>query len=234
MPALLKWIEIQGFRAFGSTAIRLDFDGPLVIIGGPNSQGKTSVVEAIEFLLTGRTARREILASAKAQFADCLRNVHLPAECSTLVRGGLQLDDGRTIVAERTLTEDPHPPQRLPQRARGLRGPPLRRHPGAPPAPAVGQFLKRPRSVASSDRRVQPRPFDRRAGVSLPANMVEDAGERREPKEWTVAAEPSLTLEPVRRSIQSPPAQRRHRAQPRQPHRSVDPRLHSPRFPRWS
>ena len=37
-----------------------------------------------------------------------------------------------------------------------------------------------------------------------------------------------------RRSSRARTAQRRHRARPRQPHRSVDPRLHSPRFPRWS
>ncbi len=34
------------------------------VVWGPNSQGKTSLAEAFEFLSTGDTARREMLASA--------------------------------------------------------------------------------------------------------------------------------------------------------------------------
>lgn len=60
MPTLV-WIEITGFRSF-SVAQRLDFTEPLALIWGGNSQGKTSIAEAIEFLLTGDTVRRTLAA----------------------------------------------------------------------------------------------------------------------------------------------------------------------------
>ncbi|MBN2565024.1 MAG: AAA family ATPase [Candidatus Eisenbacteria bacterium] len=76
MPTITS-LELQGFRAFGSCAQKLQFQGSLAVVWGPNSQGKTSLAEAIEFLMTGRTSRRELLASAKAEFKDSLRNVHI-------------------------------------------------------------------------------------------------------------------------------------------------------------
>ncbi len=77
MPRI-KRLEIKGFRAFGSQAQVLEFRGPMAVVWGPNSQGKASVAEAIEFLLTGKTVRRELVASAKREFAEALRNAHLP------------------------------------------------------------------------------------------------------------------------------------------------------------
>jgi len=68
MPQI-KRLQIKGFRAFGSQPQVLEFRGPMAVVSGPNSQGKTSLAEAIEFLLTGKTVRRELLASAKREFA---------------------------------------------------------------------------------------------------------------------------------------------------------------------
>src|SRR6266545_6263036 len=56
-------IEIQGFRAFGAKPQTLVFSSPIAAVWGANSQGKTSLAEAFEFLLTGATVRRELLAS---------------------------------------------------------------------------------------------------------------------------------------------------------------------------
>jgi recombinational DNA repair ATPase RecF len=60
MP-VLEWLEVTGFRSFAQRQ-RLDFGSDLALVWGPNSQGKTSIAEAIEFLLTGGTIRRELLA----------------------------------------------------------------------------------------------------------------------------------------------------------------------------
>ena len=73
-------IEIQGFRAFGKNAQALAFSSPIAAIWAPNSQGKTSLAEAFEFLLTGQIVRRQLMASTQDEFADALRNAHMPAE----------------------------------------------------------------------------------------------------------------------------------------------------------
>ena len=70
-------LEIRGFRAFGTEPRTLDLDAGLVVIHAGNSQGKTSLAEAIEFLISGRSSRRELLGGAKAEYNDSLRNAHL-------------------------------------------------------------------------------------------------------------------------------------------------------------
>jgi DNA repair exonuclease SbcCD ATPase subunit len=103
--ATLEWLEITGFRSFAEMQ-RLDFSGDLALIWGPNSQGKTSIAEAIEFLLTGATIRRELLGGAKAEFGACLRNAHLADDAPVVVRAGIRDQDGELREVERTLTRD--------------------------------------------------------------------------------------------------------------------------------
>jgi DNA repair exonuclease SbcCD ATPase subunit len=55
----IRRLEIQGFRAFGQTAQLLEFHSPIICISGRNSQGKTSLAEAFEFLFTGQIVRRD-------------------------------------------------------------------------------------------------------------------------------------------------------------------------------
>jgi recombinational DNA repair ATPase RecF len=71
-------IELQGFRSFGNVQQFLDLASSVSTLWGGNSQGKTSFVEALEFLFTGQIARRELLASTKDEFAEALRNAHIP------------------------------------------------------------------------------------------------------------------------------------------------------------
>ena len=104
MPKL-QWLEICGFRSFGERQ-RLDFDGDLALVWGPNSQGKTSIAEAIEFLLTGATIRRDMLGGAKAEFDACLRNVHLPSTAPVWVKAGVMGTDGLEHEVERVLDAD--------------------------------------------------------------------------------------------------------------------------------
>ena len=76
--ARLLWVEIRGFRAFGTEPRRLELDAPLVVVHAGNSQGKTSLAEALEFLITGYSSRRDLLGGAKAEYDNSLRNAHLP------------------------------------------------------------------------------------------------------------------------------------------------------------
>ena len=99
-------IEIQGFRAFGQTSQKLDFSSSIAAVWAPNSQGKTSLAEAFEFILTGRIVRRELMASSQDEFADALRNAHMPATQPVYVEAEIFGADGAPHTVRRTLTAD--------------------------------------------------------------------------------------------------------------------------------
>jgi hypothetical protein len=105
MPRI-KRLEIRGFRAFGAQPQVLEFRGPMAVIWGPNSQGKTSLAEAIEFLLTGKTVRREFVASAKREFAEALRNARLPDNEQVIVIADIEDAQGGLHRVERRLLRD--------------------------------------------------------------------------------------------------------------------------------
>jgi hypothetical protein len=100
-------LEIQGFRSFGRNAQTLEFPSPLAAVWGPNSQGKTSLAEAVEFLLTGQIVRRVLMASSSQdEFADALRNAHLPAGTPCFVQAAVIDADGSPHTIKRTLKTD--------------------------------------------------------------------------------------------------------------------------------
>lgn len=104
---MLVWLEVRGFRAFGTEPRRLDLDAPLTVVHGRNSQGKSSLAEALEFLLTGRSSRRDLLGGAKAEYHESLRNVHLPAgDQAVWVAAGLRGHDGDVHEVRRELVCD--------------------------------------------------------------------------------------------------------------------------------
>ena len=106
MPPRLRWLEIRGFRAFGTELQRLEFGGPLAIAHAPNSQGKSGIAEAVEFLFTGTGSRRELLGGAKVEYDACLRNVHLASGEAAWVAAGIETDDGVVHQVRRTLDSD--------------------------------------------------------------------------------------------------------------------------------
>jgi hypothetical protein len=105
MPRIDR-LSIQGFRAFGPTPATLDFEAPIAVVWGANSEGKTSLAEAVEFLFTGDIARRELLSSAVDEFENALRNAHLPTGTETYVEASITGSDGMTHILRRTLLED--------------------------------------------------------------------------------------------------------------------------------
>ncbi|MGI8537513.1 MAG: AAA family ATPase [Mycobacteriales bacterium] len=104
---VLAWLEVRGFRAFGTEPRRLDLDAPLSVVHGGNSVGKSSLAEALEFLLTGRSSRRDLLGGAKAEYHESLRNAHLPAgDQDVWVAAGVRGSDGQVHEVRRELVCD--------------------------------------------------------------------------------------------------------------------------------
>ncbi len=102
----INWIEIVGFRSFGDSPQRVDFSPTVTCIWGSNSQGKTSLAEACEFLFTGHIARRTMMGSTQEEFYDSLRNVHIDDRVPTAVTAEIQDDSGATYRLKRTLVRD--------------------------------------------------------------------------------------------------------------------------------
>lgn len=100
------YLEVCGFRSYGTAAQRLDLTAPLAVVHADNSQGKTSLAEAVEFLYTGATTRRLLLGGSPSEFQDALRNVHLPPTGQVYVELGLEDREGGTRVVRRELTCD--------------------------------------------------------------------------------------------------------------------------------
>jgi DNA repair exonuclease SbcCD ATPase subunit len=99
-------IELQGFRSFGQARQILDLPVSVAALWGGNSQGKTSFAEALEFLLTGQIARRELLASTKDEFIEAIRNVHIAPTHAVVVEAHVSCSDGKVRRLTRTLVED--------------------------------------------------------------------------------------------------------------------------------
>jgi DNA repair exonuclease SbcCD ATPase subunit len=106
MSCRINKLEIQGFRAFGKNGQTLDLPSQLAAVWGPNSQGKTSLAEAVEFLLTGQIVRRALMASSQDEFADALRNAHLPAGTEVFVQAVIVCANGIARTIKRALKND--------------------------------------------------------------------------------------------------------------------------------
>lgn len=105
-PRLVS-LEVRGFRAFGTEARTLQLDAPLVVVHAGNSQGKTSLAEAIEFLISGLSSRRDMLGGSKAEYHDSLRNAHLPvADTDVYVQAVIRDAAGVTHEVRRELLCD--------------------------------------------------------------------------------------------------------------------------------
>ena len=105
LPRLRK-LEVQGFRSFGTGRQSFDVSETVTVLWGGNSQGKSSLAEALEFLFTGEIVRRELLASAKDEFADSLRNAHIPVATPVTVEAIIDCPDGVSRRLRRSLVDD--------------------------------------------------------------------------------------------------------------------------------
>lgn len=105
VPRNVRLLSLQPnyFRGFKTLQNPINLRGDLVVLAGRNSSGKTSLAEAMEWLLTGSICRRE-LGDAK-ELADCVGNQIKPDEEEVWVEG-IFLVDEETISIRRILVQD--------------------------------------------------------------------------------------------------------------------------------
>lgn len=80
----IRSITVRGFRGFNEERT-VEFHKRLTLIAAPNSYGKTSISEALEWLLYGITSKFE-KADSKDEYKGSYRNCHFPASLSPFVR----------------------------------------------------------------------------------------------------------------------------------------------------
>jgi len=100
----IKNITIQGFRGFNEERT-VDFHGCLTLIYGPNSYGKTSISEALEWLLYGKTSKVE-KADSKEEYKGSYRNRHLPESLTPFVKATFVDDNANETEFHADLAED--------------------------------------------------------------------------------------------------------------------------------
>jgi AAA15 family ATPase/GTPase len=85
------------FRAFGNSDW-ISLNSNLVVIYGPNGYGKTSISEALEWLLYGKTRRRERGETlSQREHQGSYRNVHAPEGHPTSVNGSVLSIDTKSF-----------------------------------------------------------------------------------------------------------------------------------------
>ncbi len=100
----IEQLRIQGFRGFNDRRT-LAFHPRLTVIYAPNSYGKTSISEALEWLLYGTTSKLDH-ADSKEEYRGSLRNLHLPEtqtpEVEAVFRDGETAEVAREVQVLRT------------------------------------------------------------------------------------------------------------------------------------
>ena len=97
-------IKVSHFRGFGDSICSINLDGNLALFYGPNGFGKTSLAEAIEWLLYGSTKRRKRGDSlSKTEYKDTYPNVHKEESEPVMVTATILAEDGRKYTISRQM-----------------------------------------------------------------------------------------------------------------------------------
>lgn len=102
----ISYIEVCGFRSYGVEPQRIELSAPLTVIHADNSQGKTSLAEAFEFLHTGTISRRQLAGGSPGEFEGALRNAHIGPAAQVYVEVGLLDANGTEATIRRELNVD--------------------------------------------------------------------------------------------------------------------------------
>jgi len=100
----IKKITIAGFRGFNCEQ-SIDINKNLTIVYGPNSYGKTSISEALEWLLFGVTSKVQEHVSGKNEFKGTYKNIHYKEESKPFVELIL-LENSEEIIIRGELQDD--------------------------------------------------------------------------------------------------------------------------------
>ena len=110
VPAKLVSVQPHHFRGFRESQQPISIDAQLVVIDGPNTSGKTSLGEAIEWLLTGVLSRREGMDhGSPRELQNCVANQFRPQSESTWVSVTFNVETESAnvpIVLRRELLQD--------------------------------------------------------------------------------------------------------------------------------
>lgn len=99
-------LTIQGFRGFNQKD-EVEFARDLTVAYGKNGTGKTSLGEALEWLLYGKTAKRvKGDATSKREYKNSYRNVHYAGDEKPFVELLAEFTDGTTRILRRELNPD--------------------------------------------------------------------------------------------------------------------------------
>jgi len=97
-------ISIRGFRGFNEERV-IVFHPLLTLIYAHNSYGKTSITEAVEWLLYGSTSKVE-RGEFKDEYKGSYRNCHLDSSVSTFVKANFSFGTGQVDFKSELIGED--------------------------------------------------------------------------------------------------------------------------------
>ena len=75
-PLFITGLSIKDFRGYGKFHLELPAYPCVVLLSGPNGLGKTSLFEALEWVLTGSVKRLDMLSDGKADPLDLARRAN--------------------------------------------------------------------------------------------------------------------------------------------------------------
>ncbi len=119
-------IQANYFRGYREARAEINLDADLVVVEGRNSTGKTSLSEAVEWLLTGILSRRHTGRYGSArELADCITNEFCPVGNSVWVKRTFAVGDElmhlrRVLVQDYTAASQSAPLSKLYQGDREL------------------------------------------------------------------------------------------------------------------
>lgn len=93
-PVVFHSLLIEYFRGFNS-AISIPLDASAIVVSGANGRGKTSLFDAIQWLVMGRIERLEELRYRKEEH---IVNIYAPPGSKAKVIGKLKLDSSSELV----------------------------------------------------------------------------------------------------------------------------------------
>jgi AAA domain len=100
----LKQLTVAGFRGFNAVRT-VDFSDTLTLVSAPNSHGKTSITEALEYLLHGETSK-VASADSKEEYKDSYVNKHYPPSHVAFVQATFSDANGKDVVFRGEVTHD--------------------------------------------------------------------------------------------------------------------------------
>ena len=78
----------------------------MTLIDAPNSHGKTSITEALEFLVYGYTSKVRNATGSKDEYSDSYRNVHFSISRPAVIEAAFECSDGTDTLYRVELTND--------------------------------------------------------------------------------------------------------------------------------